>query len=214
MRHSARAVVWAYILITLGCTPASFQTSQFTSAADAVPDVVPLTAASSDPADTLSVSVQGPAAVHEASTARFTATVANGTAHRYYYWWFVAACARGAGCTPTSYVPLDEGEGRNEVTLPFGAEHAEKDLVVQVAELDGGGRTGSSPEFPVEGPARRTSGGGGGTYEAFTGSICDWYAGSFYPHLGRYTDPLSGRRWERSFRRDYCGNRVSWNPEG
>jgi hypothetical protein len=43
---------------------------------------------------------------------------------------------------------------------------------------------------------------------------CDWFAGSFYPHTGDYTDPYTGQTWVRTFRRDYCGNRVQWNPEG
>jgi hypothetical protein len=208
MRRSPRSLLWAYIVVTIGCTSSPVRTSESEGPAP----VVLLSAASSEAADTLSVVVHGPAKVHQASTARYSATVLNGSARRYYYWWFVAACARGAGCSPSSYVALDEGEGRSEVSLPFSAEHAEKDLVVQVAEIDGRGRTGSSPEYPVEGPARRIGGGGGA--EGFTGGICDWYAGTFYPHTGTYSDPFTGRRWERNFRRDYCGNRVSWDPQG
>jgi hypothetical protein len=206
MRRSPRSVLWAYVVVTLGCTTNAVHAPEPRMPAD----VVSLTAASSSLSDSLSVTVHGPAAVRQASTVRFTATVANGTAQRYYFWWFAAACARGAGCAPSSYLAIAEGEGRAEVGLPFGAEHQEKDLVVQVAEIDGRGRTGSSPEFMVEGPARRFGGGGGA--EGFTGGICDWYAGTFYPHTGRYTDPFSGRSWERAFRRDYCGNRVSWEP--
>jgi hypothetical protein len=118
-------------------------------------DVVPVTAASSSPSDTLSVAVHGPAAVRQASTVRFTATVSNGTAQRYYFWWFAAACAGSGGCAPSSYVAIAEGEGKSDISLSFGVDHQEKDLVVQVAEIDGRGRTGSSPEFMVEGPARR-----------------------------------------------------------
>lgn len=209
MYRALRPIALAYIVVTAGCTAAATHNLPD----GAVPDVVPLASASADMADTLSVSVQGPAAVREASVVRFTANVANGSARRYYYWWFAAACARSAGCTPTSYVAIAEGEGRSEVNLTFGAEHAEKDLVVQVAEIDGRGRTGSSPEYPVEGPARRAVGGGGGSSEIAARGICDWFAGSFYPHTGTFRDSISGRRWERSFRRDYCGNRISWNPQ-
>ena len=46
-----------------------------------------------------------------------------------------------------------------------------------------------------------------------SGGICDWFAGNFYPHRGLYTDKLSGKTWERGFRRDYCGNKISWGPE-
>jgi hypothetical protein len=157
------------------------------------------------------VTVHGPTAVHQASTVRFTASVANGSAKRYYFWWFAAACANSAGCAPSSYLPMADGEGKDEVSLSFGAELRERDLVVQVAEIDGRGRTGSSPEFIVDGPARHVGSSGGDA--AFSG-VCDWFAGSFYPHSGRYTDPFSGRTWERSFRRDYCGNRMSWDPAG
>jgi hypothetical protein len=142
-------------------------------------------------------------------TGQFTAEVRNGRASRYYYWWFVASCAKGAGCTPSSYRLAAEGEDRTSLDLPFGAQHAEKDIVVQVAEIDGDGLTGSSAQLAVAGPAPR-----GAMREKVSGGICDWYAGNFYPHRGLYTDPYSGRTWERGFRRDYCRNQVSWEPTG
>jgi hypothetical protein len=107
-------------------------------------------------ADTLSVKVTGPTAVYQASSVRFAATITNGTAaQRYYYWWFTATCAQDSGCGSSSYLPVGEGEGKSEISLSFVAVHKERNLVVQVAELDGRGRTGSSPEFIVAGPARR-----------------------------------------------------------
>ena len=170
-----------------------------------------LVEAAMEPADTLSVRISGPSALRTAGSARYSATVRNGatTTTRYYYWWFVASCAKGTGCAPTSYRALAEGEGRDTVTVTFGGHHAEQDLVVQVAEIDGRGRTGSSTEYVVEGPARRPLGGG---ENGFGGSACDWYAGTFYPHTGVFRDSLTLRKWKRQFRRDYCGNRVSWQP--
>lgn len=157
-------------------------------------------------ADTLFVRIQGPASVKSPSAPEYTAIVGNGRAHRYYYWWFVASCAKGAGCIPSSYQLLAEGEERTTVAVPFGATHVEKDLVVQVADIDGEGETGSSAQFAVAGPAPRPS----LKREGVAGGICDWFAGTFYPHRGMYTDPYTGRSWERGFRRDYCGNKVSW----
>jgi hypothetical protein len=170
MRRSPRAILLAYLVVSVGCAPTAVQTAEpvryvhsvvspptaANSSASSIPSAFP----SSSPADSLSVTVSGPATVPQASTVRFTATVANGTAQRYYFWWFAAACTRGADCAPSSYVPVAEGEGKSEVSLPFDADHQEKDLVVQVAEIDGRGRTGSSPEFTVAGPARRPGGGG------------------------------------------------------
>jgi hypothetical protein len=166
MRRSLRAVLLAYFVASAGCAPAAVQTAEPVHYIHSV--VLPPAAASSSPssilssspADSLSVIVSGPTTVPQASTVRFTATVSNGTAQRYYYWWFAAACTRGAGCASSSYLPVAEGEGRSEVDLPFEAEHQEKDLVVQAAEIDGRGRTGSSPEYMVAGPARRRGGSG------------------------------------------------------
>ena len=143
-----------------------------------------------------------------AGAAEFTVAVENGSALRHYYWWFVASCAKGAGCAPSSYQLLAEGEDRTAVGVPFGAMNAEKDIVVQVAEIDGDGQTGSSAQFAVTGPSPRPRRG----REGVSGGICDWFAGSFYPHKGLYTDPFSGRKWERAFRRDYCDNKISWAP--
>jgi hypothetical protein len=154
MRRSPRPLRWAFMVAAAGCsTPGVVRTPEPAPRVPAA--VVAVAAVSPGPSDTLSVTVHGPAAVHQASTVRFTVTVANGTAQRYYYWWFAAACARSGGCAPSSYVAVAEGEGKSDISLSFGAEHQEKDLVVQVAEIDGLGRTGSSPEFMVEGPARR-----------------------------------------------------------
>ena len=163
MRRSAHALLWAYIVVSVGCTPTATPTPEPVRYLPA--DLPPVAMAgprrggpdTAKPveAETLSVKITGPTAVHEASTVRFTASVPNGTAQRYYYWWFAAACARAAGCNPSFYVPVGEGEGKNEISLSFIAEHLERDLVVQVAELDGRGRTGSSPEFVIAGPARR-----------------------------------------------------------
>jgi hypothetical protein len=165
MRRSPRAVLWAYVVVSVGCTPAAVRTPEPVRYVSADIISVPVASASRRMADTsnrgepdtLSVKVAGPTAVHEASTVRFTATVTNGTAQRYYYWWFAAACARSAGCNPSFYLPVGEGEGKNEISVSFIAEHRERDLVVQVAELDGRGRMGSSPEFIVAGPATRRS---------------------------------------------------------
>lgn len=205
MSNTLRWTLSSYIAVLTACSPARL----------APPDPQTLLAefrfveAASEPSDTLSVSVSGPAKVSTASVAQYSATVHNGrtTTIRYYYWWFVAACTKGGGCAPTSYIALADGEGRSSVNVPFGSESAEKDIVVQVAEIDGQGRTGSSPEFAVEGPARRSLGGG---EEGFGGGVCDWYAGTFYPFTGTYTDPFTMRKWKRQFRRDYCGNRISW----
>jgi hypothetical protein len=170
MRRSPRALLWAYVVVSVGCTPSAVQTPEPVRYLSA--DITPVSVAaarrgvadtsSHGDSDTLSVKVAGPTAVHQASTVRFTAAVTNGTAQRYYYWWFAAACARSAGCNPSFYVPVGEGEGKSEISLSFIAEHQERDLVVQVAELDGRGRTGSSPEFIVAGPARRPGGNGEG----------------------------------------------------
>jgi hypothetical protein len=206
MSRTFRWTLSSYIVVIAACTPARMAPSA------AMPlDDFRLVEAAMEPVDTLSVSVEGPATIRSAGSARYSATVRNGstTTVRYYYWWFVAACAKGSGCARTSYRALAEGPGRDTVTLSFGNVHAEKDLVVQVAEMDGRGRTGSSTEYVVEGPARRTLGGGD---DGFGTPICDWYAGVFYPHTGTYTDARTKRKWKRQFRRDYCGNRVSWMP--
>ncbi len=163
MRRSPHTVLWAFLVVSVGCTPTATPTPEpvrylpadIAPAAKAAPTRFGAEMAKPAEADTLSVRISGPTEVHEASSARFTASVPNGTAQRYYYWWFAAACARAAGCNPSFYVPVGEGEGKNEISLSFIAEHLERDLVVQVAELDGRGRTGSSPEFVVAGPARR-----------------------------------------------------------
>ena len=152
--------LFASVVVLAACAPARPATpSPRASLAD-----FRLVEAAMRPADTLSVGIDGPATVRAVGSARYAATVRNGrtTTTRYYYWWFVASCARGSGCSPTSYQALAEGEGRDTVTVSFGLVHAEKDLVVQVAEIDGRGRTGSSTEFVIEGPARRTLGGGAG----------------------------------------------------
>lgn len=205
MRSAVRLVlVSSYVVIT-ACTPSAVPAPgpQFATAEE-----VRLGTARSGDADTLSVRVSGPAAVRTVSTPRFSASVQNGGARHYYYWWFAANCATRGGCVPSSYVLIGDGRDVTSIAVPFGAESAEKDIVVQVAEIDGRGRTGSSVEFAVMGPSQRRGDGSDG----FTGSICDWYAGSFYPHVGEYTDPFTGRSWKRRFRRDYCGNRVSWDP--
>jgi hypothetical protein len=207
MSRTLRWTLSSYIVVLVGCAPARIAppTGQMVLAD------FRLVEAATGPTDSLSIQVDGPSAVRSAGPARYAATVRNGstTTTRYYYWWFVASCAKGTGCARTSYKALAEGEGRDTVTLTFGVQHAEKDLVVQVVELDGSGRTGSSTEFVVEGPARPALGGG---EEGFSGTVCDWYAGTFYPHVGVYTDPYSKRSWKRHFRRDYCGNRISWAP--
>src|SRR5215218_4340761 len=48
--------------------------------------------------DTLAVRVQGPPSVKAEGSVQFTAAVENSRASRHYYWWFVASCARSAGC--------------------------------------------------------------------------------------------------------------------
>jgi hypothetical protein len=175
------------------------------------PARVRLPYASSAAAETLAIAVHGPSQVRTASTAGFRATVGNGMSDsHFYFWWFAANCARRVGCTPSSYALVAEGAGRDSVALALAGNSAERDLVVQVAELDGAHRTGSSPMFVVAGPAQ----GAHGIGEAAPRPSCDWFAGSFYPHTANYTDPYTGHSWPRTFRRDYCGNRVQWNPEG
>jgi len=218
MRSTVRVVVSSYVVVLAGCSsalsgaaPAASQPGTVVQQGAAVRSVAPIrfSRARATAADTLSVQIQGPAEVKVPGAGQFKATVQNGRASRYYYWWFVAACAKGAGCTPSSYRLAAEGEDRTSLDVPFGAQHAEKDIVVQVAEIDGDGLTGSSAQFAVTGPAPR-----GPSREKVSGGICDWYAGDFYPHRGLYTDPYSGRTWERGFRRDYCRNQVSWEPTG
>jgi hypothetical protein len=167
--------------------------------------------ASAAAAETLAVSVRGPAEVRMAGSPSYRASVANrSNGSRYYDWWFAANCARRLGCAPSSYTLVAEGVERDSVALPVGARNAERNLVVQVAELDGPARTGSSPMFAIAGPAAKAV----PAQSAAPRTTCDWFAGSFYPHTGDYKDPYSGRTWPRKFRRDYCGNRVSWDPEG
>ncbi len=162
-------------------------------------------------AETLAIVVRGPSQVPAAATVAYRAAVGNGANDsRYYYWWFAANCARRVGCAPSSYMLVAEGLGRDSLALPVTAATAERNLVVQVAELDGTHRTGSSPMFAVAGPAQRVPQGA----QAAARTSCDWFAGTFYPHTGDYTDPYTGQSWPRKFRRDYCGNRVHWAPEG
>lgn len=207
MSRTIRWTLSSYVVVLAACAPARMSPTS----AGALPIQFRLVEAAMAPTDTLSVQVDGPSVVRTAHSARYTASVRNGrtVTTRYYYWWFIASCAKGTGCAATSYRALAEGEGRDTVTVTFGSQHAEQDLIVQVAEMDGRGRTGSSTEFVVEGPARRVLGDG---EHGFAGPVCDWYAGTFYPHAGTYTDTLTMRKWKRQFRRDYCGNRISWQP--
>lgn len=181
------------------------------SASPATNARIRLPRASAAAAETLAIVVRGPAQVRAASMAGFRAAVGNGVNDsRYYFWWFAANCARRVGCAPSSYSLVAEGLGRDSLELPVGTSSAEKDLVVQVAEVDGTRRTGSSPMFVVAGPAQRSD----SQQKAAARPSCDWFAGNFYPHTGDYTDPYTGQSWPRKFRRDYCGNRVQWAPEG
>jgi hypothetical protein len=164
MRRAPRAVVFASIVVSVGCTPRARPTPgpvRYVSTEVAPGGVAVVLRGVADTTnsegDTLSVRITGPTVVSQASTVRFTATVPNGTAQRYYYRWFAAACARNGGCNPSFYVPVGEGEGKSEISLSFIAEHQERNLVVQVEELDGRGRIGSSAEFLVAGPARRAA---------------------------------------------------------
>ena len=232
MKGMVRLALSSYIAVVVGCAPAlalqepsiaparlvavnslSMERPALPSAAPAhaaASPAVRLPRASAAAADTLAVIVAGPTDVRSVGSPSYRATVARGgSASRYYFWWFAANCARRVGCAPTSYSLVAEGPGRDSVTLPMGAVNAERNLVVQVAELDGAARTGSSPMFVVAGPAQKAP-----ATATSARSTCDWFAGSFYPHTGDYKDPYSGRTWPRKFRRDYCGNRVSWDPEG
>ena len=236
MKGKVRLALSSYIAVAVGCAPAfALQEPGIAPArlvaVNAMPVERGVTAPSPAPsparaaastavrfphanaaaAETLAVSVSGPAEVRLAGAPSYHASVANGAnGSRYYYWWFAANCARRIGCAPSSYTLVAEGVGRDSVALPVAARNAERNLVVQVAELDGTGRTGSSPMFAITGPASRSS----GTPAVLPKTTCDWFAGSFYPHTGDFKDPHSGRTWTRKFRRDYCGNRVSWDPEG
>jgi hypothetical protein len=217
MRSTLRLVLSSYVVVIAGCSHATGGAPPSGSPGGVVQQGGPLREfapapirfdrARVGPTDTLSIQIQGPPVVKAAGAAQFTVAVENGRARRYYYWWFVASCAKGAGCAPSSYRLAAEGEDRTTLDVPFGAMNAEKDIVVQVAEIDGGGQTGSSAQFAVTGPAPRNGG-----REKVSGGICDWFAGEFYPHKGLFTDPLTGRTWERAFRRDYCGNKLSWGP--
>ena len=219
MRSKVRLVVSSYVVVLAGCShaaggsraPIAYRGDvvQQGGPMDATPAPVRLSRARFGDGDTLSVRVAGPSTVSSAGVVQFRAAVENGSARRHYYWWFVASCAKTKGCAPSSYRLVAEGEGRTDVGVPFADTHAERDIVVQVAEIDGDGQTGSSAQFVVAGPmpvrnsARR----------ATSSAICDWFAGGFYPHTGMYTDPFSGRTWERGFRRDYCSNQISWSPD-
>jgi hypothetical protein len=220
MRRTVRIVLSSYVVVLAACSSAlSGAPSPAGQAGGVMQQGGPARALATAPirfnrarvgaGDTLSVEIQGPSAVKAPGSGQFSAAVRNGRGARYYYWWFVASCAKGAGCAPSSYHLAAEGEDRTTLAVPFGAQHAERDIIVQVAEIDGDGQTGSSAQFAVMGPAPR-----GTVREKVSGGICDWYAGSFYPHRGLYTDPYSGRTWERGFRRDYCRNQVSWEPTG
>lgn len=219
MRSKVRLVVSSYVVVLAGCShPAGGTRAPVAYRGDVVQQGGPIDASTAPvrlararigATDTLSIRVAGPTTVSSAGVIQFTAAVENGSASRHYYWWFAASCAKAAGCAPSSYRLVAEGEGRTAVGVPFADTHAERDIVVQVAEIDGDGQTGSSAQFVVSGPmpakhtARRTT----------SGAICDWFAGGFYPHRGMYTDPFSGRTWERGFRRDYCSNQISWSPD-
>jgi hypothetical protein len=234
MKGKVRLALSSYIAVVVGCSPAlalqepavaPARLGAMSSVSVERPvlvtptpsrvvraSAVVLPHASAAAAETLAVSVSGPTQVMSAATPSYRAAVANGaSSSRYYFWWFAANCARRMGCAPSSYRLVAEGLGRDSVALPVGVQNAERNVVVQVAELDGSGRTGSSPMFTVNGPAA------GRLHAPADGNVkptCDWFAGSFYPHTGDYKDPYSGRTWPRKFRRDYCGNRVSWDPEG
>jgi hypothetical protein len=218
MRSKIQLVLSSYVVVVTGCSsatkgaPAGYSggvVQQGGPVREAAAAPIRFSRARVGASDTLFVRVQGPTAVKTEGSAQFTAAVENGRARRYYYWWFVAACAKGVGCAPSSYHLVAEGEDRTAVAVPFMAVHAEKDIVVQVAEIDGDGQTGSSAQYAVTGPSPRQA----RAREGVSGGICNWFAGSFYPHKGMYTDSLSGRKWERAFRRDYCGNRISWGPQ-
>jgi len=219
MRRTIRLVLSSAVVTVAGCSHATLGAPAPAASPNGVvqqggpirasaPTVIRFARARVGDTDTLSVQIQGPAAVKAAGEAQFTAAIENGRANRYYYWWFVAACAKSGKCVPSSYRLVAEGEDRTSVDVTFGAMSAEKDIVVQVAEIDGDGQTGSSAQFAVAGPSPRASVG----REKVSGGICDWFAGSFFPHRGLYTDQYSGRTWERPFRRDYCGNKISWGP--
>jgi len=235
MKGMLRLALSSYIVVVVvGCTPAfalqeraatptrlatlSLATHEQTAAGEverapapkARVSAVRLPHASSAAAETLAVSVRGPSTLQSAAAPSYQAAVGNGSGSHYYYWWFAATCARRIGCAPSSYALVAEGLDRDSVTLAVGTSSAERNLVVQVAEIDGSGRTGSSPMFVVTGPAQVVPADRPGATKA----TCDWFAGSFYPHSGDYTDPYTGRTWTRKFRRDYCGNRVQWDPEG
>ena len=218
MKGSFRLALSSYIVVAAGCTPSGLSTPEPLALRYRAPSgasasavrAVRLPMAESAPGETLSIRVDGPSEVRAATAARFSASVSNGAeGSHYYYWWFVASCAKRGGCSPSSYTLLAQGLDESSANVAFGASNAERDVVVQVAEIDGKRRTGSSAEFPVMGPARRLGGGA----EGFSGGTCDWFAGNFYPHTGKFTDPFTGQSWNRRFRRDYCGNRISWAPE-
>ena len=162
MRSTVRLVLSSYIVVVAGCSKTSVGApgpvvypgvvvQQGGPARDVAPKPIRFARARVGMSDTLSVRIQGPTSVKTAGAAEFTAAVENRTAQRHYYWWFVASCAKGVGCAPSSYQLLAEGEDRTAVGVPFGAMNAEKDIVVQVAEIDGDGQTGSSAQFAVAG---------------------------------------------------------------
>ena len=85
----------------------------------------------------------------------------------------------------------------SHVVIPYANTNDEKIIVVHVTELDGAGRAGSY-RVEAEGPDTFTQGGG------IVDSPCDYYNDIFYP----LTDTVS----HRNFRRNYCGNTISYDP--
>ena len=161
-------------------------------------------AASISPADSLSVGIGGRILVQTPSSQRYSAGISNGTATRYYYQWFTADCTPD-NCATTPMSAFAEGEGLYSVYIPFASTNDEKDITVHITELDGSGRSGSK-RIEVEGPNLVSNGGG------LVGIPCDFYNDIFYPLTGSYTDPFTGVSRQRNFRRNYCGNAISWDP--
>jgi hypothetical protein len=160
--------------------------------------------ASSAPLDTLNVTISGIGIVKRPQTMTYRANVSNSTATRFYYNWFETDCL--SNCDTSSFWPLAEGEGLSSINSGYASTTDYRNFVVHVTELDGTGRAGAG-HFETQGPDLWVTGGGTG----FATSPCDFYSDSFYPLTGSYTDPFGVTR-DRYFRRNYCTNETSWDP--
>lgn len=159
--------------------------------------------ASTAPTDSLHVSIGGRISVSTPSTQRYSASISNGSATRYYYQWFTLDCL--SYCSTSPLTPFAEGEGLSSVYIDFASTNDQKDISVHISEIDGNGRAGSM-RIETEGPNMVSSGGG------LVYAPCSYYDDIFYPLHGPYTDPFTGQTRDRPFRRNNCNNSIDWDP--